>query len=219
MRRAQRGFTLVELLVALLIFSFVAAASVYALRLSVDARDQLSAADQRVAEIQIARILLKEDLAQLVDRRVRDEFGARVDAAFRGGVDMRLRNPAPGETLLMGFVRGGWANPGSDAPRSSLQYVEYLEKDGALVRRIRPFLDDARGQPHFDRVLISDARNIEVKFLVGEARGELEWASSWPAPGSAGGPPEAVSVSFTTTRFGKLQQEIWIGKLEAGAGP
>jgi len=214
MKRAEQGLTLVELLVALLVFSFVASASVYALRLSVDARDQLSAADRRIAEIQIARILLKEDLAQIVNRRVRDEFGDPTSAAFRGGTEMRLRNPVPGETLLMGFVRVGWANPGADAPRSSLQYVEYLEKDGALVRRIRPFLDDARGQPHFDRVLISDAKGIEARFLAGELRGELEWAASWPLPGGDSGPPRAVSISFSTKRFGDLREDVWIGALD-----
>lgn len=215
MRRGQRGLTLVELLVALLVFSFVASTAVYALRLSVDARDQLSLADRRIAEIQIARIMLKEDLAQLVDRTVRDEFGERAVAAFRGGAEMRLRNPQAGETLLMGFVRGGWSNPGGEAPRSSLQYVEYLEKDGALVRRIRPFLDEARGQPHFDRVLISDARDIDARFLAGEIRGELDWAASWPLPG-AGGAPRAVSLTFTSARFGRLSEYLWVGALDGG---
>lgn len=218
MNGAQKGLTLVELLVALLVFSFVAAAGVYALRLGVNARDQLAAADRRIAEIEIARIMLKEDLAQIVNRRARDEFGDPAVAAFRGGLEMRLRNPVPGETLLMGFVRGGWANPGDEAPRSSLQYVEYLEKDGALVRRIRPFVDDARGQPHYDRVLIADARNIEARFLAGEIRGELDWVTSWPAPGAAGFAPEAVSLAFATRRFGPLTLHAWIGRADEGAG-
>lgn len=213
---AQKGLTLIELLVAMLVFSFIASISVYALRLSVDARDQLSAADKRVAEIQIARILLKEDLAQAVNRPVRDEFGTSTGAAFRGGTEMRLRNPVPGETLLMGFVRAGWANPGAEAPRSSLQYVEYLEKDGALVRRIRPYLDDARGQPHYDRILIADAYDIEATFLAGEARGELDWAATWPLPGAGGALPRAVSVSFSSKRFGRLSEYVWIGALDGG---
>lgn len=210
MRRAQHGLTLVELLVAMLVFAFVASVSVYALRLSVEARDQLATADRRIAEIEIARIMLKEDLAQIVDRPVRDEFGDQASAAFRGGTEMRLRNPVPGETPMIGLVRGGWSNPGAEAPRSSLQYVEYLEKDGALVRRIRPYLDDARGQPHFDRVLISDARDIEARFLAGETRGELDWAASWPLPGRAGA-PRAVSLAFESARFGRLEEYLWIG--------
>lgn len=216
MKRGQHGLTLVELLVAMLVFSFVASASVYALRLSINARDQLEAADGRIAEIEIARIVLKEDLAQIVDRPARDEFGDKARAAFRGGAEIRLRNPVPGETLLMGFVRGGWANPGGDAPRSSLQYVEYLEKNGALVRRIRPFLDAARGQPQYDRILISDARDIEVRFLAGEIRGELDWAASWPLPGAGSAPPQAVSLRFVSDRFGALRDDFWIGRIGGG---
>ena len=218
MSASQKGLTLVELLVALLVFSFVTSAGVYALRLGVDARDQLGAADERLAEVEIARLMLKEDLAQIVDRTVRDEFGDRAIASFRGGIEIRPRTPVPGETLLMGFVRGGWANPGDDAPRSTLQYVEYIEKDGALVRRIRPFLDDARNQPRYERVLISKADNVKAQFLVGIARGELDWVDAWPVPAGGSGPPQAVSLSFDNERFGALTLYGWIGKLSGESG-
>lgn len=218
MTGAQKGLTLVELLVALLVFSFVTSAGVYALRLGVDARDQLGAAEERLSEIEIARLMLKQDFAQLVERRVRDEFGDKAGASFRGGEQIRLRTPVDGETLLVGFVRGGWANPGHDAPRSNLQYVEYLEKDGALVRRIRPYLDDARGQPHYDRVLISDVDGIEMRFLFGVARGDLDWVEDWPTASGGSGPPQAVSLSFASERFGRLTLYAWIGTLMGASG-
>lgn len=211
-RAGERGLTLVELLVALLVFSFVASAAVLALRLGVEARDQLELADDRLSQFEIARLMLKDDLAQLVNRPVRDEFGDTSGAMFRGGEVLRLRNPVEGERRLMAFVRAGWANPGATAPRSSLQYVEYLEKDGALVRRIRPFLDDARDQPEFDRVLIDGVSGITVSFLQGNARGALDWADRWPP--AAGAPaPEAIALDVTDPRFGEVRQMFWIGKI------
>lgn len=210
---SQKGFTLVELLVALLVFSFVAAAGVYALRLGVEARDQLGAADRRLSELQLARTLIRDDMMQLVARPVRDEYGSAFGPPFQGGDVLARHRTAEGERLLAAFVRSGWSNPDAVAPRSNLQFVQYLEKEGALIRRIRPYLDDARGQPHFDRILIQNASGVELGFLAGEAAGRLNWARSWPSnEGDGVAPPKAVSLAFDTKRFGPLSLYFWVGE-------
>lgn len=223
MRRS--GMTLVEVLIAMLIFALIAAAAALSLRLAADARDQLSVADKRIAEIEIARALIREDLAQVVARRTRDEFGDAFGAAFLGGVETRSRPPVAGEALLAAFVRGGWTNPDYEAPRSSLQFVEYIARGGALIRRTRPFLDDARGQPRVERVLIADARDISIMFLgepvAAATQGgdpDAGWHAGWPLPGAAfaDAPPRAVSFTLTTERYGRLRMAFWIGEV-AGA--
>lgn len=211
-RTSQGGLTLAELLVALLVFSFVASASIYSLRLGVEARDQLGEADARLAEFELGRMLIKEDMIQLVPRSVRDEFGKLQGPAFHGGTELRMRPPVDEEALLLSFVRGGWSNPDGEAPRSSLQYVEYLERGGAIIRRARPFLDDARGQERFERTLFRDVSGARISFLLGEARGELDWTDGWPVPGSANF-PKAIAVAFTTERLGAITQYFWIGDL------
>lgn len=214
----QHGLTLPELLIALLIFALVSTAAVFALRLGVEARDQLTEAEGRLAELQIANVLMKEDMAQIRARPVRDEYGDVSGPPFRGGDEWRPRNENREERRLLAFVRAGWSNPGEDAPRSELQYVEYVEKGGALVRRIRPFLDDARGQPRFDRVLIRDAQKLALRFLVGEKalrQGELDWIEVWPAPGIDRPAPLAIALSFESERYGGMEQLFWIGDVGA----
>lgn len=210
----QHGLTLPELLIALLIFAMVSTAAVFALRLGVEARDQLKEAEARLAELQVANLLIREDMAQIRVRAVRDEYGDVAGPPFSGGDEWRPRNELKGERRLLAFVRAGWTNAGEAAPRSELQYVEYIERGGALVRRIRPFLDDARGQPRFDRVLIRDAHDVTFRFLVGEKalrQGELEWIYAWPAPGIARVAPQAVAMSIETDRYGRIEQLFWIG--------
>jgi general secretion pathway protein J len=216
MRTREQGFTLPELLVALLIFSLIASAGVYALRLGVEARDQFAAADARLSELEIARALIRDDMAQLVQRSVRDEFGAPSGPAFEGGSTLRRRSAVDGERLLVAFVRGGWANPENQAPRSGLQYVEYIDKNGSLLRRARPYLDDARGQPEFERVLFTETVDAGITFLAGESRGELDWAAGWPVAGGADF-PRAITVSFTTSRYGPLVQRFWIGDIDGSS--
>jgi general secretion pathway protein J len=213
---SQRGLTLAELLIALLVFSFVAATAVYALRLAVDAREQVSRAEERLAQLQIARLIVQEDLAQIVDRPVRDEFGEVAGPSFQGGRAILVRGASADETQLMRFVRGGWTNPLDASPRSTLQYVEYVARDGALVRRTRPYLDDARGQPVQERVLLENVGEPRVLFLAGEISGRLDWADGWPA-GQSSGPPKAVMLTHGGARWGELTHLFWIGAIGAAA--
>ncbi|NOX83517.1 MAG: type II secretion system minor pseudopilin GspJ [Alphaproteobacteria bacterium] len=214
-RNAQRGFSLPELLVALLIFATLSSVAVYVLRLSIDARDQIGAADARLSAMETARAIMQDDLAQVAMRPVRDAFGASMGPAFQGG-DALANNASADETPLMAFVRRGWKNPGWAAPRSSLQYVEYVVTDNTLVRRVRPYLDDARGQPATNRVLFSDVMDVDAVFLLGETSGRLEWVQLWPVDGGETSIPRAVEITMETERYGALRQLFWIGDIQNG---
>lgn len=213
-RSSQRGLTLPELLIALLVFALISGAAVYSLRLSVEGREQLEKVDNDIRDMQIFRQVVKQDLFRLVMRTVRDEFGNLLPAPFLGGKGLSFRLPVEGEQSLLIFVRGGWANPDDRAPRSTLQAVEYLVKDGDLVRRVRPYLDDARGQPRNDRVLLADVSGVEIGFFTGEETGSgLQFSELWPLPGSKPA-PEAIRLTLTTKRFGKIEQLFWIGDVK-----
>lgn len=215
----QRGFSLPELLVALLIFSVISTAAVYILRLSIDAREQVSEVNNRLSSIELARNLIKNDLAQIVIRPVRDEYGFPSGPAFQGGefVDSELsRN---NETRILAFVRRGWLNPDSIAPRSSLQYVEYLIQGNRLIRRTRPYLDDARGQKNIDHILLKDVSSVKIGFVRGETSRGLDITESWPVSDNIyTSPPKAIELRAVFERYGELRQLFWIGEFVATGG-
>ena len=213
MRRRQHGFTLPEVLVALLVFSLIAAASVYALRLGVDSRDQLAVSGENLKELQIARLLIKEDFAQVTPRPVRDEFGILTPAFFYGGQSPYFRRPVDDEDLLIAFVRDGWLNPNARSPRSALQYVEYILREGALIRRARVYLDDASRSDYIEKVLFEGLSDVDVEFLAGEVRRELQWADVWPVSGAQSPPPKAVAITTTDETGETLRQLFWIGEV------
>ncbi len=213
MKRAeQRGMTLPEVMIALLVFAAIASTSVYALRLGVDSRDQLGGVDDRLKSFQIARTLIKEDLAQVTNRIVRDEFGSPLPAAFRGNLVSFGGSAADDEKLLAAFVRAGWRNPDADAPRSALQYVEYVYKSGALIRRARVYLDETSNSDVMERVLFDGLDNARAAFLTGEQRGELQWADIWPVS-NRGAPPRAVALTLERAGEEPLEQLFWIGEV------
>lgn len=211
-RKHQTGMTLPELLIALLVFAMISGAAVYALRLSVEGREQLELADGDIRDMQIFRQILKQDLASIVMRPVRDEFGGIYPAPFLGGAGLSFRPLVEGERSLMIFVRRGWTNADDRAPRSTLQAVEYLVKGGDLVRRVRPYLDDARGQPRTDRILVAGVSDVSIGFYTGtETSAGLSFADLWPLAVGAGEPPQAMRLTMTVRRFGQIEQLFWTG--------
>ncbi len=214
--RSQNGMTLPEVLVALLVFSAIAATSVYALRLGVDSRDQLARVDDELKKFQIARTLIKTDFAQVTPRRVRNAFGDVEETVFRGNLESFGARREEDERLLAAFVRDGWVNPDAQSPRSALQYVEYVFRNGALLRRSRTYLDETDNADWNERVLFDDLVDARAGFLLGEQRGELEWTDIWPVGGTVA-PPQAVSITIEQEGREPVEKYIWIGALGGGA--
>ena len=209
-RHDQRGVTLPELLVALFVFALISSVGVYALRLAVEGREQLTENDTSLREWQLARIIIRQDLMQIANRTARNEFGELQAGPFIGGLGFSNRTPVAGETPLVAFVRAGWANYDAQTPRSTLQYVEYVLKDRDIVRRTRPYIDDARDQPNRDRPLFQNVEDVSIDFLLGETSRGLDWTENWPAGGSVA--PSAVRLRFRNSEFGEIEQLFWIGE-------
>lgn len=186
-RRARAGFTLVEVLIALLIFALIAGAGAALLSVSIDNRFAVKSATDRLAALQRARSLLKGDLGQAVDRVGRDAAGRRETAAMTGG---------QGASLLS-LTRTGWSNA-SDAPRPSMQRVDYVLDGQRLERRTRTWLDGDRPGP--PQVLFEGVSEARVTFI---ADG-IEYPA-WPA-GDRRRMPDAVRVDLTLEAYGPVSQ-------------
>ena len=111
---ARNGFTLIEMLIALLIFGMITAAGVTLLTLTVRTQETSERLLDALGALRRTGALLSADLAQAAPRLHRNRDGQPL-AAFIGG------NGEAG--LVMGFVRRGWED--DSAFRSSLQRVEY----------------------------------------------------------------------------------------------
>jgi general secretion pathway protein J len=186
----MKGFTLVEMLVALAIFGLLSAAGVTVMRFTVDNQAVVRAHTGRIGAFQTTRAILKADLAQAAARRTRAPDGRPVREAFYGASADR-----PG--LLLRFARRGWDNPGAE-PRASVQYVEYRLIDGRLERSARPALDGA--QLSAPQVLIDRLRSASVLFLW---RGQ--WIENLPG-GSEDALPQAVRVDMEIDGIGAVSQ-------------
>lgn len=154
----RNGFTLVELMIALMIFGMLAAAGVGLLRFSVDAqaatkgRLDAMAADRRV------EALMASDSAQAVPRTTRNETGDSVQAFEGDGSGFSL-------------VRSG-VDPLTDIARPSLQKVAYRFEGGTISRTAWPMLDGARPGP--PSALARDVASIQLRY-----RSKDGWREVW----------------------------------------
>ena len=88
-RKTERGFSLLEIIVAIAIFSIIASISYAALNQFLDTRDQLSEKHDQIRSIQTTMTVLGRDFRFMLDRSVRDGFGDP-EAAILAGDELAL---------------------------------------------------------------------------------------------------------------------------------
>jgi type II secretion system protein J len=187
---AERGFTLIEMMIALLIFALLAAGGVSLLSFGVRAQAVAGKKLDDVAALSRLDGILVADLAQAMPRQARDEGGV-LRPAFEGG---------DGQTLLR-LVRGGWDNV-DGAPRPSVQKVAYtLSEDGAIQRIGYPMLDGAAPLP--SAVMLTKVASVSLRYRLAGA-----WSDIWQARPEA--PlPDAVEMTITRTD-GTVFRELFL---------
>jgi type II secretion system protein J len=190
MNSRNTGFTLVEILVASTIGTFISLIAVGTLHSVITASDMVQKNINAASEVRFAANLLERDLANYYNV---DDFN---DTEFYGTVE----NYSDYETADLIFYTVNKAKARIYEPEGDIYEVEYyLEPDDdgtlSLRRRVWPNPND-----EYDPggILTTVAENIlyfEVSYYDGE-----EWYADWPE--DMEGPPDLVEVSVTTKPVG-----------------
>lgn len=194
---SARGFSLLELLVALAIFTVIGVAAYTGLFAVLDAREATRTASERLAAVQYAVDTLVEDIAQAVDRPVR-----RVQPRERAP----LYAPGPDVEPLLAVTRGGWSNP-AGLPRSTLARVEWLLDEQGLVRQTRARPDAPARVDPVRRRLLERVEEVTLRF---RDAGD-EWSPRWPrlnAPEAANTLPRTVEVTLRLADWGEIRRLV-----------
>ena len=157
------GFTLVEILVALLVFAVVGLLSTRLLSQSIDNQNNLQDRGQRLAEIHRAMRVLQRDIVQLSRRKIRDAQGEELPALIvsdQGSIE---------------FSRVGWRNP-LRQPRSEVQRVGYRWQDEKIIRGYWLTLDRSYDAEPAYQTLLENVEAIEF-FAVDQLGNEHK---QWP---------------------------------------
>lgn len=191
---ASSGFTLVEALVALFIFSWLSLAAYQMLDQVILTQTSNQKASEALALNQRVNRQMSKDFRYIVDRPIVDNDGFIEPSIVLDAEDS-----------VIAFTRSGWANP-LGWRRSNLQRVEYqidnhpdvsdalspYYKDERLflIRHYWPVLDRVEGTEYQRQVLIAGISDVEFQF---KATAGADWD---PLPPSGVSLPYAIEVTL-----------------------
>ncbi|RLJ16129.1 type II secretion system protein GspJ [bacterium endosymbiont of Escarpia laminata] len=200
----QSGFTLLELLIAISIFSIISLIAYRGLKVVLDTEAQVEAHIDRLSGLQIALTLMRRDIEQARVRPIRDEYGDPLPAMQAGG---------DGGTALV-FTRGGRPNP-LNLQRSNLQRIAYLLEDKKLFRLTWLTLDRAHGtEPRRTKVL-DGISNIEVRFFDHKMKAHPSWPVSGELEEKTNAPlPLAIEITLELEDWGKIQRLFRVADID-----
>ena len=182
----QAGFTLIELLVALVILTLLSVAGYRGLDTVLQTRERVGIETRKWQHLSFFFSRMSRDIAQAIQRPVRDGDGVIVRAAWVGTAVTVGENDAE---LI--FTRAGIPDQGSalQAP----QRIGYRFEQGAIILLRWPALDQA---PKVDPVrypVLEGVREFKLRYLDRDG----VWQQQWQYPTDPNRLPVATEVTLT----------------------
>lgn len=196
-----QGFTLVEIIVVMVIFSILALLGYGTLNNLLRQQAVIETSLDRLAMQQKAFMRLRNDLQNLRARPIRDGFGDP-QPAFLGSAQTGIE-----------FTRGGWRNP-LNTSRSNFERVRYTLSGEKLLRSSWRVLDRAQDSAAADAALLDDVVDMRWRFM----DGQLEWLDEWPNSATEllsadqAPLPLAVELTLDTHSLGEMRFLFRVGR-------
>ncbi len=137
----KKGFTLLEILIALSIFSIMAVVSTTALYNIFHTQDAINKESMKLSQLQLAFIRLERDITQIVNR------------------------PIELASSHMEFSTFGQSNPLGISQNSSLTRIKYDFQNKQLIRYSKPNAQIITPQKANKEVLLNDINSLSLHFL------------------------------------------------------
>lgn len=202
--KGTHGFSLLEMLVALSIFSILSLIGMVVLRSYTDGQMSLKFADEQISQIQLVSNIVRDDLTAAIIRPVRGPLGG-AGSYFKGG----MQEPRFGaeQVPLLQFVRGGNRASEFDDTSTSIQSLEYWYANGNFIRRSYVKPDATEETPVVEQTLLDGLDNITTRFRV-----QGTWVDGLQSiAGSRQSLPELVEITFTFNNNETLTRLFTVG--------
>ncbi len=210
------GFTLLELMIALSIFSIMGLAAYRLLSGETRLQTELEAHSIELQQWQRGMRRLSDDLRQIAPRSIRLEYGDK-EAALYGTSDS------------LHFTRYGWSNP-LHKTRSQLQRIEYRlasedestefgseSSSQILQRQVWAVLDRAPDSEPLQQRLLPQVSDLSWRYMDDDKQWHSQWPSSQSPLSQGSGSsssndkqslPLAIELTLTSERFGEITRLI-----------
>ncbi|MCH9717758.1 MAG: type II secretion system minor pseudopilin GspJ [Gammaproteobacteria bacterium] len=181
----MKGYTLIEVIIALAIFAILGTLSVGLLSRAFDTKTRLANQIQPVNEVQLAASRITQDSSQIVARPVREQ-------------DMQKRPAFIANTSSIEFTRGGFVALDESTSESTLRRVALNCEGSELVRNTWAKLDGFDSSPPQKQVLLSNLKQCYFSF----ASSNQTWSDEWHEEASS--LPSAFKLHLNFEKLGEL---------------
>ena len=199
----QSGLTLLELLIAITLFSAVGAITTLILNQSLNSADKLETRNEALIGLQTGLVILEQDFTQIAQRNYKTPLGngfQRVDPLST--TDGRYR-------YLIQFVKAGDFERGT---KPSL--VRYRVEEQRLLREVNPVIDGYKEGDWRSATLISPVSDVKINFFY-----QGQWQEQLRTTVSANQAvplPEAVKIQFEHVTLGHIEKLVQLPASEVG---
>ncbi|XPF92652.1 type II secretion system minor pseudopilin GspJ [Colwellia sp. RE-S-Sl-9] len=192
----QKGFTLLEVLIAISIFAIISLASFSLFDTVITSEEKSTVRLNNMNDIQRAFLLIERDFLQISRRSVRMDG----DEPLKDFIHTDS-NAFESTSQAIGFVRGGWSNPGLLLPRGDMQSVAYQVNEETLERVHFNFVDATLGEEPKIRKLLTGVNDISFEFYDGK-----QWKKTYEGSDL----PLAIAVELDTKEFGLIKRKFLV---------
>ncbi len=190
--KTQHGLTLIELLVALVILTFISVAGYRGLNAVLQTRERVAQETRKWQHLAFFFSRMELDIAQAVHRPVR-ESAVSLSPEWIG------HNITVGENdAELTFTRAGISDQGFEMLPP--QRIAYRLDHGMIVMLRWPALDQGPRTTPIRYPLLEGVREFKLRYL----DGSNNWQGQWPLASTTSGMPSAVEMNLTLTSGEKI---------------
>jgi type II secretion system protein J len=186
---SNRGFTIIEVLISLVILSMIAIVSSNILKSSLDAEQDTSLQLNAIKELNLASTIIRRDLRQIANINSKDFYGNNLYGTFISQINSK--------SMMFNSNIKSLSNEVSPIKR-----IQYEFDNNNFIRK-QYFSSNPYGQDEFIKIeLIKDLDNLSFSFFH-----ENSWHQSWPVSlVTSKKIPILVKIEFTK----KNKEYSWI---------
>ena len=158
----NKGFTIIEVLVTLIILSMIAIITSNILQSSLESEKISSQRLNSIKELNLASSILRRDIRQIANVSIKDFYGNKINGTFISELGS--------ENLMFTTKVKSFSNE-----VSPLKRVQYVIENKNFIRK-QYYSSNPYNQDEYTKsIIINDIDNLKLSFL-----NENKWHQSWP---------------------------------------
>ena len=175
----NKGFTIIEVLVTLIILSMIAIITSNILQSSLESEKISSQRLNSIKELNLASSILRRDIRQIANVSIKDFYGNKINGTFISELGS--------ENLMFTTKVKSFSNE-----VSPLKRVQYVIENKNFIRK-QYYCSNPYNQDEFTKsIIINDIDNLKLSFL-----NENKWHQSWPvSPITSKKIPTLIKIEF-----------------------